>query len=80
MSDALLGLQVKLPTDCKCGGDTAVIGPANAKYPATLQCSQCECHRGSLSAFTLDFIQAVAAKFGTPTEITIRAPAIIGAA
>jgi hypothetical protein len=77
MSGALLGLQVKLPTDCKCGNELAVIGPGNGKHPATLQCSQCECHRGCISEFTLSFIEAVAARYGAPTAIMIRASAIV---
>ena len=65
MSRVLIGLQVRLPTDCACGTDTAVIGPANDKYPATLKCRDCEGHRGAISAFTLSFIEAVARTGGT---------------
>lgn len=77
MSDTLVGLQVKLPTDCRCGADTAVIGPGNGKHPATLKCRDCECHRGAISKFTLSFIEAIAARYGAPTAITIRASAIV---
>ena len=75
----LTGLQVKLPTDCKCGGDLATIGPGNGKHPATLKCRDCDCHHGALSAFTLSFIEAVAARYGAPTAIMIRASAIVAA-
>lgn len=80
MSDALLGLQVKLPTNCKCGSDLATIGPGNGKHPATLKCRDGECHRGAISQFTLSFIEAIAARFGAPTAIMIRASAIVGGA
>jgi hypothetical protein len=77
---ALIGLQVRLPTDCKCSSDLAVIGPGNGKHPATLKCRECECHRGAISQFTLHFIESVAARYGAPTTITIRASAIVAAA
>ena len=80
MSEGFLGLQVRLPTDCKCGSDLAAIGPSNGKHPATLKCGDCECHRGAISKFTLSFIEAVAARYGAPTAIMIRASAIIAAA
>jgi hypothetical protein len=76
MSDALLGLQVKLPTDCKCGSEIAVIGPGNGKHAATLKCSQCGSGRGAISQFTAHFIESVAARYGAPTTIVIRASAI----
>jgi hypothetical protein len=80
MSGALLGLQVKLPTDCKCGDDTAIIGHGNGKHPATLKCRDRGSGRGAISEFTLSFIEAVAARYGAPTAIMIRASAIVAAA
>jgi hypothetical protein len=74
---ALIGLQVKLSTDCRCGSEIAIIAGANDKYPATLKCRDCECHRGAISKFTLSFIEAVAARYGAPTAIMIRASAIV---
>ena len=79
MSDALIGQKVRLPDNCTCGADTAVIGPGNGKYPATLKCRDCETARGAISEFTLHFIQSIAARYGAPTEIVIRAPAIAAA-
>ena len=80
MSGALLGLRVKLPTDCNCGDDTAIIGHGNGKHPATLKCRDCGSGRGAISEFTAHFIESVAARYGAPTAIIIRASAIIVAA
>ena len=68
---ALIGHKVKLPTDCKCGADTVVIGPGDGKYYATLTCG-CGRNRGSITEFTGKWIEAVAAKFGAPETITLR--------
>ena len=75
----LTGLQVKLPSSCRCGGDLATISPGNGKHPATLKCRDCECYRGAISQFTLHFIESVAARYGAPTAIMIRASAIVKA-
>jgi hypothetical protein len=67
----LVGKKVRLPRDCNCGADTAVIGASDGKHYATLTCS-CGRGRGSLTEFTGKFIEAVAAKFGAPATITLR--------
>jgi len=68
----LLGQQVRLPNNCRCGSDVAVIGAGGGKYPASLRCQSCGEPRGSLTQFTHDWIAAIAAKFGAPQTITIR--------
>ena len=73
---SLIGLKVRLPSDCACGSELAVIGPGNGRHPATLACPECGSRRGAISEFTLHFIESVAAKFAAPTAITIRASAI----
>jgi hypothetical protein len=70
---ALVGQKVRMPTDCKCGANTAVIGAGNGKYPATLTCS-CGRGRGFLTECTASWIEAVAAKFGAPAAIVLRQP------
>jgi hypothetical protein len=67
----LVGQKVRLPTDCKCGANSAVIGASDDKYYATLTCS-CSRSRGSLTEFTGQWIEAIAAKFGAPATITLR--------
>ena len=67
----LLGQKVRLPHDCNCGADTAVIGASDGKFYASLTCS-CGRSRGSLTEFTASWIEAVAAKFGAPAMITLR--------
>jgi hypothetical protein len=62
-----------MTTDCKCGADAAVIGASDGKYYATLTCS-CGRGRGSLTQFTGEWIEAVAAKFGAPAAIVLRQP------
>ena len=68
---ALIGQQVRLPTDCRCGADTAVIGASDGKYAATLTCS-CGRGRGYLTEFVGKWIEAIAAKFGAPVTIALR--------
>ena len=68
-----------MPTDCTCGSELAVIGPGNGKHPATLACPECGSGRGAISAFTFNFIEALASKYGAPTTISIRASAIAAA-
>jgi hypothetical protein len=68
---ALIGQKVKLPTDCKCGADTAVIGTSDGKYCCTITCG-CGCNRGALTEFTASWIETVAAKFGAPETIVLR--------
>jgi hypothetical protein len=72
---ALIGLQVRLPTNCRCGSGLAVIGAGNGKHPATLACPQCRSARGAISEFTAHWIESIA-KFGAPATITIRSSAI----
>jgi hypothetical protein len=73
---ALVGMKVRTPAKCKCGADTAIIAAGNGKHPATLTCTQCGVGRGALTQFTADWIQTVAAKFGSPEVITLRRPPI----
>ena len=73
---ALLGLQVRLPDNCKCGSNLATIGNGDDKFAATLACPQCGSSRGAISEFTLSFIQCLAARYGAPGAITIRSSAI----
>jgi hypothetical protein len=67
----LVGQKVRLPHDCKCGADTAVIGASDGKFYASLTCS-CGRSRGSFTEFTGEWIEAIAAKFGAPATITLR--------
>jgi hypothetical protein len=67
-----MGLAVRLPTDCACGANTAVIGAdAGGRFAAALTCS-CGKHRGYLTEFTASFVEAVAKRFGAPETITLR--------
>jgi hypothetical protein len=68
---AIVGQKVRLPTDCQCGVDVAVIGPSDGKYAATLTCS-CGRGRGFLTEFVASWMEALAAKFGAPAAITLR--------
>jgi hypothetical protein len=73
-TDPLAGLLVKTPDQCRCGSDVAVIGAGTAMHRASLNCRSCGKHRGWLSKFTADWIEAVARKFGAPEIITLRGP------
>jgi hypothetical protein len=68
----IIGLEVRPPTACKCGSDTAVIGPSDGRFAATLACSQCGTSRGAISSFTLHWVETLATKFGAPATITLR--------
>jgi hypothetical protein len=68
----LLGRQVRLPGQCRCGSDLAVISGGDGKYPALLQCQSCGGPRGQLTEFTYHWIATLAAKFGAPQVITMR--------
>jgi hypothetical protein len=72
----LIGQKVRLPNNCACGAGTAVIGAGDGKHAATLACPQCNTSRGAISSFTLQWIEAVGAKFGAPATITLRRPPI----
>jgi hypothetical protein len=73
----VVGQQVRLPDNCKCGSDLARIGGGDGKFAAaTLACPQCGNSRGAISEFTLHFIESVAGKFGVPAAIAIRSSAI----
>jgi hypothetical protein len=76
---ALIGQKVRLPDSCKCGSDLATIGAGDGKHAATLACPQCGSARGAISEFTLHFVESIAAKFGAPAAITIRADRIVKA-
>ena len=73
---ALLGLQVRLPDNCRCGSDLATVGDSDGKFAATLACPQCGSSRGAISEFTLSFIQSLAARYGAPGAIAMRSSAI----
>jgi hypothetical protein len=69
---AIVGQKVRLPSNCRCGADTVVIGPSDGKHAATFACPQCGSSRGAISSFTLQWIEAVGAKFGAPAAIMLR--------
>ena len=73
---ALLGLQVRLPDNCRCGSDLATVGDSDGKFAATLACPQCGSSRAAISEFTLSFIQSLAARYGAPGAIAMRSSAI----
>jgi hypothetical protein len=74
-ADPLIGQAVRLPNDlCKCGSDIAVIRAGKGPHHARLQCRSCGRFRGWVCKFTADWIASVAAKFGAPEIITIKAP------
>ena len=74
--DPLAGLAVKLEHDrCKCGSDTAIIGAGKAMHHASLTCRSCGRHRGWLSRFTANWIEAVINLHGRPDKpIIVRGP------
>jgi hypothetical protein len=74
----LIGLRIRLErtVDVPCGmcGETTVaIGPGVGPHVAGLHCAGCDRHRGWLSKAAFDFLTAMVAQFGKPTEpITVR--------
>jgi hypothetical protein len=36
---SIVGREVRLPNNCKCGSDFAVVGASDGKFYATLTCS-----------------------------------------
>jgi len=74
--DPLAGLAVKLEHDrCKCGSDTAIIGAGKAMHHTSLTCRSCGRHRGWLSRFTANWIEAVINLHGRPDKpIIVRGP------
>jgi hypothetical protein len=72
--DPLAGLPVKLPEQCRCGSEVALIGAGTEIHRASLRCRSCGRHRGWLSKITANWIETVAVKFGAPEIITLRGP------
>jgi hypothetical protein len=71
--DPLIGLVVKLPDACRCGANTARIGPPAGPHLAELRCTTCELHRGWLPRAAHQFLTEVVNRFGFPTTpIAIR--------
>jgi hypothetical protein len=60
----LIGLSVKLPHQCKCGSNMAVV---RVGLLARLQCAACQANRGWLSRETYEFISRIIIKFGPLT-------------
>jgi hypothetical protein len=69
---ALIGLKVRPPAACTCGNEFAVISESDGRYPVTLKCA-CGRNRGAITQSTLDWLRAIAEKFGAPTTIVLRA-------
>jgi hypothetical protein len=70
--EPLLGLVVKLPDACKCGGNIAVT-TNHALHLGSLRCASCDTPRGWLSRETCSFIKRIITEFGPLTApITIR--------
>ena len=68
----LAGLAVNLPDRCRCGSNTARIGPPAGPHLAELRCGTCTTHRGWLPRAAHEFLVETINKFGRPTSpITI---------
>ena len=73
MSDPI----VKVPTTCICGRFTGRLTPVAEPTAAYAGAVICECGkiRAKLSAATMRWHDAIASKFGAPTEVILRSPA-----
>jgi hypothetical protein len=71
MSASSVGLEVKLPTKCKCGAPSAAICSGTETHPGELRCPKCGKHRGWMSHETFGFLSSVIDRFGSPTEPVI---------
>jgi hypothetical protein len=54
----LIGLEVRLPRQCKCGHPLMTIGPGKAMHKAALTCSCCGRHTGWISAHSYEYLTA----------------------
>jgi hypothetical protein len=71
----LIGLGVRLDNETLkpcCGAKIAIIGRTIGPHAAVLYCERCGRQRGSISTSTINWLTAVAKRFGAPTEITLR--------
>jgi hypothetical protein len=65
-SNPLIGLAVTLPTPCRCGGMTAVIGSSRAMHAAALTCTACGRFTRWMPETALTFIAQTVQHFGPP--------------
>jgi hypothetical protein len=69
----IIGLKVRIPQRCRCGGYIAIIGSSNGPHEHRLDCAQCGTWCRWLGARDAAFITKIATTFGCPaTPIVIR--------
>ena len=67
-STSVAGLQVALPTPCRCGETIAIAGSSCGPHHARIDCSACGTHRAWMSGATFNFLGTVIDQFGRPIE------------
>ena len=72
-ASAIAGLEVRLPSPCRCGNHFAIIGSSSGPHAARLDCTACGTWCRWLSHQEAAFITEIVGKFGCPTTpIAIR--------